>query len=70
MGGSVLAGGWDLAKGRAKPLRRAIPAGSVFVVEDLGGGSPADLDGTCLSDFDQERLAAQGFGLVAAGIDS
>ena len=70
--GSVTVGGWDLAKKRPKPLRRAISAGSVFVFEPVDGSGVEDLlrdlDGTCLSDFSAESLALQGFGLTVAGI--
>lgn len=71
--GFVHVGGWDLARRQAKPLRRALPAGSVFLFEPLDGTGAAEaarrLDGTCLSDFSgNEKLAQQGFGLVAAGV--
>lgn len=64
-------GGWDLARNRAKPLRRAIPAGSVFVLEAVDGGTvePAALHGINLSGYDDEHLARQGFGLALAGVD-
>jgi CRISPR-associated protein Cmr3 len=67
---SVLAGGWDLARQFPKPLRRAIPAGSVFLFEPLDdeAASPADVDGHCLTDFPKEELARQGFGLAVAGV--
>ncbi|MBW8878462.1 MAG: hypothetical protein JF614_26175 [Acidobacteria bacterium] len=66
----VLAGGWDLARQFPKPLRRAIPAGSVFLFEPMEGEtvSPGDLDGHCFSDFPGEELARQGFGLAVAGV--
>lgn len=66
--GFVLVGGWDLAKGRAKPLRRALPAGAAFLLEDLETDAPtaaARLSGATFSDFPGEHLAQQGFGLVA-----
>lgn len=68
--GFVTAGGWDLARHQAKPLRRAIPAGSVFLFEPADGGKvrPADFDGIHLSDYDDEGLRRQGFGLAAAGL--
>jgi CRISPR-associated protein Cmr3 len=64
-------GGWDLARNRAKPLRRAIPAGAVFVFESTDGRpvDPADLHGINLSGYEDEHLARQGFGLVLAGVD-
>lgn len=68
--GYVTAGGWDLARHQAKPLRRAIPSGSVFLFEPADGGKvrPADFDGINLSDYDDEGLRRQGFGLAAAGL--
>ncbi|HEX7185876.1 MAG TPA: type III-B CRISPR module-associated Cmr3 family protein [Thermoanaerobaculia bacterium] len=63
--GFSTAGGWDVANASPKPLRRAIPAGSVFLFE----GAPdliRELDGTCLSGFPD--LARQGFGLAVTGI--
>jgi CRISPR-associated protein Cmr3 len=63
-------GGWDLAARRPKPLRRAIPPGSVFLFEREDGGPVplSDLDGRCFSDFTEDHLARQGFGLAVTGI--
>lgn len=71
--GFITVGGWDLARGRAKPLRRAIPAGSVFLFEPEADGPGAEamaaaLDGRCFCDFDDGNLARQGFGLAVAGV--
>ena len=68
--GFATVGGWDLARHQPKPLRRAVPAGSVFVFEPVDGGKvrPADFDGIRLSDYDDEGLAQQGFGFVVAGL--
>lgn len=66
-------GGWDLAKGGAKPLRRAIPAGAVYLVEATGADSstlrPAEIHGTHCAGYLDEHLARQGFGLMLAGAD-
>ncbi len=64
-------GGWDLAENRAKPLRQAIPAGSVFIFDSPEASSltPSTFHGLNLSGFDGENLARQGFGLVLAGAD-
>lgn len=73
VGGFGLVGGWDLAKGAPKPLRRAVPAGSVYLMQPAGGGREEDtvdlaaLDGMCWSDYDDQYLARQGFGLVLVG---
>jgi CRISPR-associated protein Cmr3 len=70
--GFVLVGGWDLARKQAKPLRRAIPPGSVFLFEPTDGTGAAEaaarIDGTCMSDFSGDALARQGFGLAVAGV--
>lgn len=69
--GYTLVGGWDLARGGPKPLRRAIPAGSVYLLGADGSGvtAPAVLHGTNLSDYPEEHLTRQGFGLLLAGIE-
>ncbi|HVG08166.1 MAG TPA: type III-B CRISPR module-associated Cmr3 family protein [Thermoanaerobaculia bacterium] len=63
-------GGWDLARGEAKPLRRAIPSGSVYVFQPLEGSGAADaaaaLHGLCLTE-NLDALDRQGFGLAVAG---
>ena len=63
-------GGYDLARDFPKPLRRALPPGSVFVFEALDGGPPplSEVDGHCYSDFVGEELARRGFGLAVAGL--
>jgi CRISPR-associated protein Cmr3 len=69
--GSLPVGGWDLAKGRPKPMRRAVPAGAVLF---LDGHSPEratrlihEIHGSNLSTYPGEHLAQQGFGLAVAG---
>lgn len=64
-------GGWDLAHNRAKPLRQAIPARSVFIFDSPEGTplAPSTFHGLNLSGFEGENLARQGFGLVLAGAD-
>jgi CRISPR-associated protein Cmr3 len=56
---ALLAGGWDLAKRWPKPLRRAVPGGSVYWID---GESPAPLDS-----WSEPDMAKQGFGLMLAG---
>jgi CRISPR-associated protein Cmr3 len=63
----AMIGGWDIARHRAKPLRRAIPAGSVFLFDGKVSEIVHALDGSCLADFPADHLARQGFGLVVAG---
>jgi CRISPR-associated protein Cmr3 len=50
-------GGWDLANGQPKPLRRAVPAGSVYWID----GGPA----APLSSLSQQEN--EGFGLMLRG---
>ena len=67
--GAQRVGGWDLARNQAKPLVRAIPPGSVFAFEVLGGsaaGLAAKLWGACLPVGSD--LARQGFGMVFSGL--
>lgn len=66
----ALFGGWDLARKFPKTLRRAIPSGSVFHFESVAEEkvSASALDGLCYSDFSEEQLARQGFGLAVAGL--
>ena len=66
--GYVTVGGWDVAKNFPKPLRRALPAGSVFLFEPEDEATPIDFDGKCFSDFSGEHLDRQGFGLAVAGL--
>lgn len=69
-----LAGGWDIALERAKPLRRVLPAGSVFLFESLEVGGAAELaarlHGGPLVDFPGAGLGRQGFGLAVVGAET
>lgn len=69
--GSVPVGGWDLAKGRPKPMRRGVPAGAVLFLDgqspDCAAGLIEDLHGSNLSTYHDEHIAQQGFGLAVAG---
>jgi CRISPR-associated protein Cmr3 len=58
--GPVLAGGWDLARRRPKPLRRAAPAGSVYWIDE-------DVPSILGPWEQQHRDAKEGFGLALAG---
>lgn len=67
--GFLPVGGWDLARGEAKPLRRAIPPGSVYVFQALESGAAeaaASLHGVCLTE-NLDAMDRQGFGLAVAG---
>ncbi|MGZ5444633.1 MAG: type III-B CRISPR module-associated Cmr3 family protein [Thermoanaerobaculia bacterium] len=65
--GSSLVGGWDLAARAPKALRRAIPAGSVFFVENGPEGGVDHLHGTNVSDTIDAPAGLQGFGLALVG---
>lgn len=68
--GYSLVGGWDIAKAAPKPLRRALAAGSVLALTSAGGPLPlSTFHGSNLSDYADEHLALQGFGLVLAGLE-
>ncbi len=60
-------GGWDIAQKKAKALRRAVPAGSVFLFERLDEGDVARQHGRSLNGFGAESLNQQGFGLTLVG---
>jgi CRISPR-associated protein Cmr3 len=64
---STTVGGWDLAAGAPKALRRALPAGSTFLFTGAAGDTLDALDGACISDDPAADLARQGFGLAIAG---
>lgn len=64
--GFLLAGGWDLARGQPKPLRRVVPAGSVFLL-DPRGSELTSLWGASLSEDSDDHLSQQGFGLALLG---
>jgi CRISPR-associated protein Cmr3 len=66
--GAVPVGGWDLANKAPKPLRRAIPAGSVYRFTGAAAAAAA-VHGGGLNDFDPEHLSRQGFGLALAARD-
>lgn len=70
--GHVEVGGWDLARGRPKPLRRAIPAGAVYLAEvppDAQSVDASTLHGTTHASYPSEHLARQGFGTVLVGAE-
>jgi CRISPR-associated protein Cmr3 len=59
-------GGWDIKENRPKPMYRAVPAGSVYVLESsdiLDEGFFEKLHGVCISDINPE----QGLGLAFIG---
>lgn len=69
VGKPVPVSGWDLAHGRPKPMRRAVPAGSVYCFELLDGPQPESavksLHWQAISDKETDRRA--GFGVAVVG---
>ena len=59
--GSVAFSGWDLARGGPKPTRFAVPAGSVYFLDDLPGNMPS-----LLAETDDDRR--QGWGCYVTGV--
>lgn len=73
VGRAVPVSGWDLKRGRPKPSRRAVPAGSVYFVrlpEGWGEEEVCDWLGSVwfknISDGEQDRR--DGFGLAVVGV--
>jgi CRISPR-associated protein Cmr3 len=67
LGRPTLMGGWDLAQKRPRPVRRWVPAGSVYYFEFKGQERPDNL--LLCEQPDRELPVAQlGFGQVAVGI--
>jgi len=67
IGRAVPVGGWDLAKGKAKTLRKAVPEGSVYYFRVLNDVTSEDIKRAFhfknISDF----LSEEGFGLSILG---
>lgn len=62
IGKYICIGGFDMAKIRPKPMRRAVPAGSVYYFKVLKGSIDMAINklyGKCISEFDTSK---QGFG--------
>jgi CRISPR-associated protein Cmr3 len=60
---SLPCGGFDMRVRQQKPLRRAIPAGSVFHFD----GDPAVVHATNLCGYESEHFARQGYGFALTG---
>ncbi len=59
--GSVAFSGWDLARGGPKPTRFAVPAGSVYFLDDLPDDAPS-----LLAETEDDRR--QGWGCYVRGV--
>ena len=68
VGKSVPVGGWDMAKGQAKPTWRAVPAGSVYYFELLNRDRIDDLIAAFHYQNISDERTEEGFGLALMGI--
>lgn len=66
VGSPELAGGWDLVRGKPKPFRRMVPAGSVYWFELLNGRAE-EVWGLFHNRSVSDEKANEGFGLVQIG---
>jgi len=70
---AVAVGGWDLVHNRPRPLRRAVPAGSVYFLEKVDGSLDAADVQRLLDAFHFQSLSSAedgqaGFGLALLGV--
>ncbi|MDE0630576.1 MAG: type III-B CRISPR module-associated protein Cmr3 [Caldilineaceae bacterium] len=68
VGKPVPVGGWDMAKGEAKPTLRAVPAGSVYYFELLDRDRIDDLINAFHYQNISDERADEGFGLALLGV--
>lgn len=68
IGKPVPVGGWDMAKGEAKPTYRAVPAGSVYYFELMDRERIDDLIAAFHYQNISEERSEEGFGLVLIGV--
>ena len=71
VGKPIPVGGWDMAKGKAKPTRRAVPAGSVYYFELIDRNRIDDLINAFHYRNISDERSEEGFGLalIAKGKD-
>lgn len=68
VGKPVPVGGWDMAKGKAKPTYRAVPGGSVYYFELIDRNQIDDLISTFHYQNISDRRSEEGFGLALIGV--
>ncbi len=68
VGKPVPVGGWDMAKGEAKPNYRAVPAGSVYYFELMDKNRIDDLIAAFHYQNISEERSEEGFGLTLIGV--
>ena len=62
-------GGWDMKANRPKPMKKFVPAGSVYIVECDSEISINDFDKDfATKEFCKEEYAKQGYGLYLTGV--
>jgi len=72
IGKPISVGGWDIAKEKAKPMRKSVPAGSVYYFKIMNGKSSEDVKEAfhfknISDDFDDIKYSQEGFGLGILG---
>ena len=68
VGKPVTVGGWDMAKGEAKPAYRAVPAGSVYYFELVDKNRVDDLIAAFHYQNISDERSEEGFGLALIGV--
>lgn len=68
VGKPIPVGGWDMAKGEAKPTYRAVPAGSVYYFELMDRNRIDDLIAAFHYQNISDERSEEGFGLVLIGV--
>ncbi len=68
VGKPVTIGGWDMAKGEAKPTYRAVPAGSVYYFELMNKNRIDDLIAAFHYQNISDERSEEGFGLALLGV--
>ena len=67
IGRSIPIGGWDMAKNRPKPMRRAVPAGSVYYFQLVDNNSATRVKEAFHLKNISDLLPEEGFGLAILG---
>ena len=68
VGKPITVGGWDMAKGMAKPTYRAVPAGSIYYFELLDKSRIDDLIETFHYKNISDERSEEGFGFALIGV--
>jgi CRISPR-associated protein Cmr3 len=67
IGRPVGIGGWDIVKRESKPLRRAVPAGSVYYFECKDGSVSPSVESTGFIHVGEKHFTQQGLGQAIIG---